>query len=333
MGFFKKDKLQIIAFNGYGTGSRFYVRGRALEDEDIDLGHKGAFKLLINTWKRFETDEIKNTAIRIVFKDDFVLQGKTDHEGYYLINEKVENLSQYMNEEGWVKFEISFLDTTLKHEILKQNRFPGEMLIPSSKAKFGVISDIDDTILHTGVVSSLKWKVIINTIFKRATSRKPLEGAANFYHQLHRGSAGDEANPIFYVSHSPWNLYRYLELFLTTNDFPKGPILLRSMSSFRRRRREDDKPQKQKEITNILNTYPNLSFILIGDSGERDADIYIEISKLFPDRIKAIYLRSVSDVRRMARVSNLFVGYKNIPFLMVNKTEEAVAHAKKHGFI
>ncbi|WP_338039457.1 App1 family protein [Maribacter litopenaei] len=159
------------------------------------------------------------------------------------------------------------------------------------------------------------------------------EGAADFYQQLHQGKAGDEANPIFYVSHSPWNLYRYLELFLATNNFPKGPILLRSMSSFTRRRKMDDKPQKQKEITGILNTYPNLSFILIGDSGERDADIYIEISKLFPNRIKAIYLRSVSDGRRMARVSNLFTVYKNIPFLMVNKTEDAIDHAQKHGFM
>ena len=66
---------------------------------------------------------------------------------------------------------------------------------------------------------------------------------------------------------------------------------------------------------------------------QRDADIYIEISKLFPNRVKAIYLRSVSNSRRMARVSNLFKGYKSIPFLMVNKTEEAIAHAKKNGFI
>lgn len=330
--FWKKDKLQIIAFNGYGTSHRFYVRGRALEDENIDLGHKGVFKLLINTWKRFETDEIKNTPIRIAIGDTIILQGKTDHEGYYLVNEQVENLSEYVNEEGWVKFEISFQDTKLKREIINQNRFPGEMLIPSAKAKFGVISDIDDTILHTGVVSSLKWKVIINTMFKRATSRRPLEGAAEFYHLLHQGKAEEEANPIFYVSHSPWNLYRYLELFLTINKFPKGPILLRSMSSFTRRKRSE-KPQKQKEITGILNTYPQLSFILIGDSGEKDADIYIEIAKLFPNRIKAIYLRSVSDGRRMARVSNLFSAHKNIPFLMVNKTEEAIAHAKEQGFI
>lgn len=333
MGFLKKDKLQIIVFHGYGSENRFYARGRALEDEDIDLGQKGAVNLLLNTWKRFETDEIRNTPIRIVFDDNKVIHGKTDDEGYFLVNETLDGLSAYANSEGWVNFDISFTDTGLKHEILNKNRFPGEMLIPNNKARFGVISDIDDTILHTGVVSSLKWKVIINTIFKRAINRRPLEGAADFYHQLHKGKTQDEANPIFYVSHSPWNLYRYLELFLTANNFPKGPILLRTMSSFTRRRQGDDKPQKQKEITNILNAYPDLSFILIGDSGERDADIYIEISKMFPNRVKAIYLRSVSHKKRMARVKKLFSDFKHIPFLIVDKTSEAIAHAKEHGFI
>ncbi|WP_405383886.1 App1 family protein [Maribacter sp. LLG6340-A2] len=333
MGIFKKDKLQIINFQSYGSASRLYVRGRAIEDEKIDLDQKGIFNLMQNTWKRFETDEIRNTAIKITLPNGETVQGTTDDDGYYLIDEQINGLHDLANEEGWVNFELSFTDTNLKREILLKNKFPGEMLIPHKHAKFGVISDIDDTILHTGVVSSLKWKVIINTMFKRATKRRQLDGASDFYMKLHNGKTGEEANPIFYVSHSPWNLYRYLELFLKTNKFPKGPLLLRSMASFRMRKKNDEKPQKQREISNLLNAYPELPFILIGDSGEKDGDIYQEISALFPGRIKAIYLRSVNDAKRMARIENLFVDFKDIPFLMVNKTKEAIAHAKEHGFI
>jgi phosphatidate phosphatase APP1 len=333
MGIFKKDKLQIINFQSYGTATRLYVRGRALEDENIDLDQKGIFNLMQNTWKRFETDDINNTPLSITFSNGGTVAGETDSEGYYLIDKNVEGLQKLANEEGWVNFELSFTDSNLKREIILQNRFPGEILIPNKTAKFGVISDIDDTILHTGVVSSLKWKVILNTMFKRATKRIQLEGASDFYHKLHQGKTGNEANPIFYVSHSPWNLYRYLKLFLKTNNFPKGPILLRSMSSFKRRNRADEKPQKQKEISNLLKTYPNLSFILIGDSGESDGDIYQEISSLFPGRIKAIYLRSVNHSKRMQRIENLFSDFTDIPFLMVNKTKEAIEHAKVNGFI
>lgn len=333
MGLFTKDKLQTIAFQSYGTQNHLYVRGRALEDEKIDLEQKGFFNLLINTFKRFETDEVVNTPISITLNNDTSISSFTDEEGYYLIDERVEKLSELANEEGWVNFKIAFKDANLKREILRKNRFPGEMLIPSPISSFGVISDIDDTILHTGVVSSLKWKVAINTIFKRATKRMALAGAADFYHRLHKGKTGREANPIFYVSHSPWNLYRYLELFLKTNNFPKGPLLLRSMSSFRSRNKIDRIPEKQKEILNILKTYPELAFILIGDSGEKDGDIYQEIARQFPDQVKAIYLRSVNDVKRMARIKKLFTNFKDIPHLIVERTEDAIAHAKKHGFI
>jgi len=237
------------------------------------------------------------------------------------------------NEEGWVAFELSYDDVNIKRTIQNDNRFPGELLIPSEKADYGVASDIDDTILHTGVVSLLKWRVIYNSIFKNAKNRTPLEGAAEFYHQLHRGKSGENANPIFYVSHSPWNLYRYLELFLKQNNFPKGPILLRSLSNFLRKKPENEKPQKQKEILNLLKTYPNLPFILIGDSGEHDPDIYMEIAEEFPDRILAIYLRSVKHKKRMLRVKGLVENFKTTMVLMVESSEQAIEHAKEHGFI
>lgn len=329
--FRQKDKLQIISFKTYGTKSHLYLKGRALENEEIDLAEKGFFNLLRNSWKRFETDEIKNTEIKITLPDEKVISGVTDKDGYYLIDESIGEFRLHANSEGWLNFEIGYADTSLKREVLHQNRFAGEMLIPSENANYGVISDIDDTILHTGVVSSLKWRVLINTFFKRAASRKPLEGTTDLYHLLHRGPSGKNANPIFYVSHSPWNLYRYLELFLQTNNFPKGPVLLRSMASFKNGKSE--KPHKQHEILNILKTYPNLSFILFGDSGEKDADIYIDISKQNPKQVKAIYLRSVSDSKRMARIQTLVDGHDVTPILVVNDSQEVVDHAKSNGFL
>ena len=333
MGWFKKDPLQIIAFQSYGTDSHFYVRGRALEDESIDLEKQHIWHLIINTWKRFETDEIKNVGLNITLPNHKILKVTTDDNGYFIAETNFKNLKALTNEEGWLSFEISYDDTTINRTIQNKNRFPGELLIPSDKAKFAVASDIDDTILHTGVVSILKWKVIYNSIFKHAKNRIPLEGAADFYHKLHSGVSGNNANPIFYVSHSPWNLYRYLELFLRQNNFPKGPILLRSLSNLLKRKTQDEKPQKQKEILNLLKTYPNLPFILIGDSGEHDPDIYMEIAEEFPDRILAIYLRSVKHKKKMLRVRGLVENYKTTMVLMVESSAQAIEHAREHGFI
>ncbi|OBX22419.1 uncharacterized protein DUF2183 [Gelidibacter algens] len=340
MRLFKKDPLQIIVFQSYGTATHLYVRGRALEDESIDLEGKHPLKLLINAYKRFETDEIAHAVLLLKLSNGKIFETVTDDKGYFLLDEQVEGLDAMANDEGWLSFEVAYKNFTSKRIIQLENRFPGEMLIPSLKggtfsknSSFGVASDIDDTILHTGLVSTLKWRVLYNTFLKRASKRSPLEGAAEFYHLLHRGKSGKEANPIFYVSHSPWNLYRYLEFFLKKNDFPKGPILLREFGDFLNRKKQEEKPQKQHEILNILKTYPQLKLILIGDSGEHDADIYLEIAEQHPDRILAIYLRSVKHKKRMLRVKSLYENYKSIPVLLVERSKEAMEHARENGFI
>ncbi|PVW17145.1 App1 family protein [Marixanthomonas spongiae] len=340
MGWFKKDPLQIITFQSYGTDSHFYIRGRALEDENIDLSKNGLFSLIKNTYKRFETDEIPFTKLKITLPNDSVYYTKTDKRGYFKFKENIRGLAEMTNEEGWLPYEISFEETFSKRVINNNNRFPGKMLISSSwsspqvkKTEFGVISDIDDTILQTGVTSFLKLKLIFNTFFRNAESRSPLQGASKFYQLLHQGKTGKEANPLFYVSHSPWNLYRYLALFLKANNFPKGPILLRSFPTPFRRKEKEEKPQKQQEILDILETYPKMSFILIGDSGEHDADIYIEIAQKFPKRIKAIYLRSVTHKKKMARIRGLFSSFEITPVLLVSDSKEAIAHARSLGFI
>lgn len=330
---FKKDPIQIVNFHSYGTASHLYIKGRAIQDEGIDLSKTGFFNLLWNSWKRFETDKVKNAKLILKLANGRTLETVSDSQGYFLIDAMIENLLPLTDADGWLHYSISFAEEIKGRKIQQNNNFKGEILIPSEGAKFGVISDIDDTILHTGLTSFFKWAVVKNTFFKRAEKRIPLEGAAAFYHQLHDGKSGSDCNPVFYVSHSPWNLYRYLEVFLQKNNFPKGPILLRDFVNPFAKKYKPEKPQKQKEITNILKTYPKLPFVLIGDSGEHDPDIYIEIAEAHPERILAIYLRNVNHKRKMVRVEGLFENYETIPVLLVENSKAAVAHAREMGFI
>ncbi len=333
MNLFKKDPLQIITFRSYGTSNHLYVKGRTLEDENIDLSKKGFFHLLWNTYKRFKTDLIKNAPLVLKLPDGRKIETKSDDQGYFLIDEIIENILPLVDENGCLKYEISFAEKFPKRIIQENNKFIGEVMIPSETAQYGIISDIDDTIMHTGLTSRFKWLVVKNTIFKRAEKRIPLEGAADFYERLKNGKSGKDCNPIFYVSHGPWNLYRYLEVFLEKNNFPKGPILLRDFVNPFAKKYKPEKPQKQREIINILKTYHKLCFILIGDSGEHDPDIYIEIAEAHPERILAIYMRSVNHSQKMIRVKGLFEKYETVPVLLVEKSEAAIEHARKQGFI
>ncbi|WP_299431956.1 phosphatase domain-containing protein [uncultured Aquimarina sp.] len=329
---FKKKPLRINSYLGYGTQTRLRAIGRALEDENLDFnGNTKTLKTLRNIYRQFESDEIPNIGIELKLSDKEPITATTDAEGYYHFDEEFNNAIT-VNESGWVSYEVSFHEKQ-KKQITDNNIFNGEMLIPSPNAAYGIISDIDDTILHTGVASLLKWRVIANTFFKNFDRRLPLEGTVEFYQKLKYGKDTLPANPIFYVSNSPWNLYDYLTAFLKKHNFPKGPILLRDFRTPFDKTPKPTAPHKQSEILSLLNIYPNLKFILIGDSGEKDADIYTEIAKKYPDRILAIYLRSVNHKRREKRIMKIINSFTITPILLVHSSQQAEVHARQQGFI
>lgn len=330
-----KPEIKLAAYYSYGTHSHLYLLGRALDDDKLKMNEdQSVFTTLKNTYKQFDSYEIAGAEIALKLPNDAVLTTKTNKEGYFLFDKTTSvNLKQYANEEGWVPLRVAFVNKIRNSVITHNNDFEAELLIPPLTARFGVISDIDDTILHTGVTSFLKWRVLHNSLFKNAHDRLSLEGSPKFYRDLHGGKKGNEQNPIFYLSNSPWNLYEYLKLFLEVNGFPRGPILLRDFRTPFDKTLKPEKPHKQKEIVNILKTYPHLKFILIGDSGEHDPGIYTDIAVQYPDRILAIYLRSVKHRKKMERVQSIVDNFETVPVLMVKTSKEAEEHARENGFI
>ncbi len=333
LGLQDKDPLQIHGYQSYGTHEHLYALGRALEFEGVNLDNKGMYNALKNAYRQFRSDELPGVKLKLKLPDNRVFYVETNAEGYYKIDISAEGLDTLTNKLGWLQMELSYESNRQDRLIINNNKFPAQMLIPNKTAEYGVISDIDDTILETGVASLMKWRVIINTLFQEVGNRTPLKGAASLYQKLHRGKSGDASNPIFYVSNSPWNLYHYLEAFIKHNNFPKGAILLRDFRGPFENTPTPEKPHKQHEIRNILKTYPYLDFVLIGDSGEHDADIYIEIAEEFPKRIRAIYLRSVNHEKRVFRVRGLLEKFEVTPALLVKESSIAESHARELGLI
>ncbi|WP_299244199.1 phosphatase domain-containing protein [uncultured Aquimarina sp.] len=329
---FKKKPLRINSYLGYGTTTRLRATGRALEDENINFdGNTGILRTLYNIFKQFESDEIKKAHIELKLSNGQKFSTTTDSEGYYNFDELLSDPLELTNKEEWTPYIVSYKSNSKR--IIQDNIFEGKMLTPSMKASYGVISDIDDTILHTGVASFFKWRVIANTFFKNFDRRLPLEGTVQFYQELKLGKNTSPVNPIFYVSNSPWNLYDYLTAFLKKHNFPEGPILLRDFRTPFDKTPKPVAPHKQSEILNLIKIYPNLKFILIGDSGEKDADIYTDIAIKHPNRILAIYLRSVNHERKEKRIKKIINSFTTTPILLVHSSQEAEEHARKHGFI
>ena len=98
-----------------------------------------------------------------------------------------------------------------------------EVYIPPAAARVVVVSDIDDTVMHTGVANkaAMLWRLFVED----AESRTVFPGVAVLYRALHAGAGGDEGNPMLYVSRAPWGIYEILEEFFRRHEIPVGPIL------------------------------------------------------------------------------------------------------------
>jgi phosphatidate phosphatase APP1 len=321
----------IVTYRSYGTPNRLYLKGRVLANKNINSpdDHHTTWHNLLNMYKRFQTDPIPNAVLGVHFLDQHHTI-VTDQDGYFVLNLAPETPLDL--DDIWHKVEIELLESPVRFK--EGEKSTAEVLVPPPDAEYGIISDIDDTIIETSATNLLKMSG--KTFLNNARTRLPFPGVSAFYNSLLLGRNGKRNNPFFYVSSSPWNLYDMLVDFLDVQDIPAGPLLLRDFGISR------NKPtmaghmgHKLKEIENILLTFPHLDFILIGDSGQDDPKIYREVVKRHPTRILAIYIRDVKLTKRARIVEQISEELKGgqVEMLLVPDTVTAAEHAAKQGFI
>lgn len=325
------DPVQVIPYRTYGNARRLYIKGRVLEDKKIaSAGDKDTIlNNLLNMYKRFESDEVPNARLKAILPDE-EREVITDKEGYFVLD--LHPLTPVINEQLWHPIPLQLLSAPIPFEAGLQVH--AEVMIPPPDAEYGIISDIDDTIVKTSATDMLAMSR--TTFLNNARTRLPFAGVAEFYKALQLGRNGKRNNPFFYVSSSPWNLYDLLKDFLDLNKIPAGPLLLRDFGL-------EQKPEKSqghmghkfKEIKQILEAYPHLNFVLVGDSGQEDPVIYQEVVKQFPNRILAIYIRDVQLPEREKIALDVSASLKEhkIEMVIVDNTVEAAEHAAQTGLI
>ncbi|HEX2535523.1 MAG TPA: App1 family protein, partial [Chitinophagaceae bacterium] len=145
------------------------------------------------------------------------------------------------------------------------------------------------------------------------------------------------SNTLFYVSGSEWNLFDLLDHFFRYHDIPEGPFFLRDKGL--RFDKSDVAPTEQafkhSQICRILDTFPNLKFICIGDSGQHDPEIYRQVVQEYPGRILGVYIRDVSDGHRDAEVKAICaeVQKSGTEMELLPETLSAARHAHRMKWI
>ncbi len=319
----------IVPYRSYGHGSRLLVMGRVLQARNVTAGlaEDNVWHNLLNTYRRLESDEIPGARILASY-GDMSAEAESDEEGYFRIW-----LQDVAAAAGWQDVELHLLAGAMEDEAPVQAR--AHVLVPEQGARFGVISDIDDTVMLSHATELIRMARL--TFLGNARTRLPFPGVAAFYRALQRSISAQPANPIFYVSSSPWNLYDLLEEFFALQHIPSGPMFLRdwgvTAQEFLPTNHSDHKLQA---IESLFNFYQALPFILIGDSGQQDPEIYAEVVRRHAGRVLAVYIRDVSEaaarddaVRALAQEVN----EAGSTLILAENTLAMARHAVERGWI
>lgn len=160
-------------------------------------------------------------------------------------------------------------------------------------APFFVVSDFDDTLAVTNVATG---GAIRESLFKDASTQGVVDGMAGFYGCL---KADKPARPVFaLVSGSPVQYVARITQFLLRHDFPTFGLYLRDFGP------KTLSGYKQPAIRKLL-TSLSQPVVLVGDSGEKDPEVYAQIRAEFPDRVKAIYIRDAGGPTDPARFDGM----------------------------
>ncbi len=159
------------------------------------------------------------------------------------------------------------------------------IVIPDPDAQFGIISDIDDTIMQTGAfnLACNLWTTLTGSV----ESRKIFPDTVALIRTRQASK-----NPVFFVSSSPWNLHSFLSAVFQRNDVPFGPKFLRDLGISKTQFiKSSHGSHKGDAIDTIISANPGLRFVLIGDTGQHDGQVYLEAIERHKTVIAEVCLR------------------------------------------
>jgi phosphatidate phosphatase APP1 len=313
-------------------------RGYANEQELIVMGH--VFKPTNRKEYDFQKKKFENASSIIrLFRlktesnadvylehNNTTIHTKTMEDGYFKFCVPLNKEVRF----GWIDYQVSIVHGN-------ETIVSTESYIRPKRENLGIISDIDDTFLVSYTENPLKK--LYHLLFRNVNTRKVYEDVAAHYQALSNSgrTGGEEQNAFFYVSSSEWNLYRFIVQFTEIHQLPKAVLLLKDIKShlsdfFRSGR--DGHNHKFEKIKHILEFYPNLKYILMGDDSQHDPFLYEAICKIFPVTVKAVYIRKTGK-KEKKKVS---VALKNIESLGISvcyftHSSEAIEHSKAIGLI
>lgn len=320
------DPARILPYRGWGRADALVIRARVMEATEVGIEPgESVWSNIRNTVRRLETDEIRGARVRARFRE-LEVEARADEEAF--VDFRLEPSEPV--EPGWQDVRLEIVESMASEDT---GPVTGRVLVPPADADFIVVSDLDDTVVRSGAHDqvTLARTVLLND----SHTRLPFHGVAALYRALAAGPGGGGANPLFYLSRSAWNLYQMLERFLDAQGLPEGPILLKDHGLRGLLGADDDEQFKDDRLEELARFYPDASFVLLGDSGQEDPEVYRRFAERNPGRVRGILIRDVTEPERDREVHAIAraVRRAGTPMALVRDSEEAALHAVELGLI
>lgn len=273
-------KAFVVVYDGWGTPTSFTVSGRVLEDQGVRAPEAGSSEAdnLVDNLKALESDEVRGAELRVTV-GGASYSATSDDDGVFGV--KVKNLPAASALKAG---EVAVSVEVVAPARVKAPPAAGRVFVHAGPT-VAVISDVDDTVVKTYVTE--KQKLVGAVLLKNSRQLEPVEGAAAAYRKAkERG-----ASAFFYLSGSPQNLYPRIHDYLAVQAFPAGPLLLKNIGEDKLTKQEG---YKLARLEMLLASLPEMKVVLVGDSGERDPEIYAELREKHPTRVLGIVIRKTA---------------------------------------
>ena len=167
------------------------------------------------------------------------------------------------------------------------------VFVVDPQTRAGIVSDIDDTVMVTWAPRLLLagW----NTFVLDEKARRPVPGMASLYQRLLRESTGA---PVLYLSTGAWNAAPALGRFLQRHGYPAGALLLTDWGPTNTGWFRGGAQHKRDNLRRLLREFPQVRWLLVGDDGQRDPEIYAELAAEQPDRVRAGAIRQLTSAEQ-----------------------------------
>ena len=273
---------KVICYTGYGTPASLRVLGRvvlaprrgrsALARATDDFARRRGFR-------NFVTVPCVRVPVMITVGGR-TLHTVSDRGGY--IDVRIRN---HGLEPGWRTAEVSSPDSMTAL---------ADVHVVADDQTFGIASDIDDTVITTWLPRPLiaAW----NSFIRDESARQAPPAMAVMYRTL---IAEHPGAPVVYISTGAWNTHGFVSRFLRRHRFPHGPMLLTDWGPTNTGLFRSGAAHKRDSLMQLTKDFPNISWLLVGDDGQHDLEMYSSFAAVAPDRVRAIAIRQLTPTEQV----------------------------------